>query len=119
MPEEHMRPVQHDESETPLPKVMHLHAERQLDDCSKMACDDCAALIGKPARVEPHSALYGERARVRSDGILAHFKCRICGTLWERFEANKYFKREPQVWTLRPVTNQSVWASAKVKAARR
>jgi hypothetical protein len=83
----------------------------------EMACDDCIALIGKPAGVAPHAALYGERARVRSDGILNHFKCRICGTLWERFEANRYFKREPQVWTLRPVSNQSVWTNAKAKVA--
>ena len=86
---------------------------------TRMACDDCIALIGKPAAVAPHAALYGERARVRSDGILGHFKCRICGTLWERFEGNRYFKREPQVWTLRSVSNQSVWTNAKANVARR
>jgi hypothetical protein len=37
----------------------------------------------------------------------------MCGTLWERFEANRYFKSEPQVWRLRSVTNQSVWAAAE------
>jgi hypothetical protein len=84
---------------------------------SMMACADCNDLLGKPATVEPHGALYGERARARSDGVLGHFKCRICGTLWERFEANRYFKREPQVWRLRPVTNQSVWVAAQPETA--
>jgi hypothetical protein len=82
-----------------------------------MACIDCNALQGQPATVEPHDGLYGERARARSDGVLEHFKCRICGTLWERFEANRYFKREPQVWSLRPETNQSVWAPAQPTTA--
>jgi hypothetical protein len=81
-----------------------------------MGCVDCNNLLGKPATVEPHGGLYGERARARSDGVLGHFKCRICGTLWERFEANRYFKREPQVWRLRPVTNQSVWAAPSPSA---
>jgi hypothetical protein len=76
-----------------------------------MICADCNTLLGKPATVAPHGGLYGERARARSDGVLGHFRCRVCGTLWERFEANRYFKREPQVWNVRPETNQSVWAS--------
>ena len=76
-----------------------------------MACADCDTLLGKSATVQPHGGLYGERARARSDGVLEHFKCRVCGTLWERFEANRYFTSEPQVWRLRSVTNQSVWAA--------
>jgi hypothetical protein len=65
-----------------------------------MACAACDALIGQPATVHPHDALYGERARVRSDGMLAQFRCRICGTLLERFEGNRYYKKEPKFWTL-------------------
>jgi hypothetical protein len=82
-----------------------------------MTCADCEALLGQPATVQPHHGLHDERARARSDGVLAHFKCRICGTLWERFEANRYFKREPQVWRVRAVTNQSVWAPAQPEAS--
>ena len=82
-----------------------------------IACADCKALLGQPATVQPHHGLHDERARVGREGVLAHFKCRVCGTLWERFEANRWFKREPQVWRLRSVTNQSVWAPAEPEPA--
>lgn len=87
------------------------------DEGLKLSCVDCDALLGKPAAVQPHGGLFGERARAQSDGVLGHFKCRVCGTLWERFEANRYFKREPQVWRLRPVTIQSVWSVAQPQTA--
>jgi hypothetical protein len=83
-----------------------------------VTCADCEALLGQPATVKPHRGLHDERARVGRDGVLAHFKCRVCGTLWERFEANRWFKRETPVWRLRSVTNQSVWAEPQAAPGR-
>jgi hypothetical protein len=62
------------------------------------ACVGCSGLIGKLAVVKPHSMMSGERVKVRSDGLLEQFRCRSCGTYWERFESNRNYCGEPQFW---------------------
>jgi hypothetical protein len=61
-------------------------------------CEACSLFEGKPAGVEPHDMMFGERANVRSDGSLEQFKCRSCGRNWERFEHNRMYYGEPQFW---------------------
>ena len=61
-------------------------------------CEACNQLEGQPAQIEPHRMLFGERASVRSDGLLEQFKCRACGRNWERFEHNRNYYGEPQFW---------------------
>lgn len=63
-------------------------------------CLDCRDLNGKPAAVEPHKMLFGERATVRADGLLAQFRCRACHTYWERFNPNENYTGAPQVWRI-------------------
>jgi hypothetical protein len=61
-------------------------------------CLGCTKLHGTPAVVVPHSMLFGERVKVCTDGIREQFKCRACGTCWERFEPNRNYRGEPQFW---------------------
>jgi hypothetical protein len=42
--------------------------------------------------------LFGERATLRADGLLAQFRCRACDTYWERFNPNENYTGAPQVW---------------------
>jgi hypothetical protein len=42
--------------------------------------------------------LFGERVKVLPDGLLEQFKCRSCGTSWERFEHDRNYYGEPQFW---------------------
>jgi rubrerythrin len=50
-------------------------------------CDACKALQGQGVDTEPHATLACDDTHLRSDGTLEIYRCRECGTRWERHNA--------------------------------
>lgn len=61
-------------------------------------CDACKALLGASTTVEPHMALRMRDSILRDYGELEKYRCRACGTLWDRFKTDLTFRGEPQRW---------------------
>jgi hypothetical protein len=62
------------------------------------SCNECNALVGAPAKVEPHAALQMEASIETLSGSREQFRCRNCKQTLIRFKATQTSPPPSDVW---------------------
>jgi hypothetical protein len=61
-------------------------------------CANCRGLDGQSAEVDPRGGMKAESQHFTSDGIFETYRCRECGSQWQRFLAAGKHGAAPGPW---------------------
>ena len=61
-------------------------------------CPNCRALEGQPADIDPPPQMSGQAHHFQGHGVWERYRCKACGSEWERYIATKTLGAQSGSW---------------------